>query len=70
MIAAWHEAPTSISAPTRRAYDGRQRRSSTSPRMLPRPNSAVTSAHERAPSYSWSISTGPTTKIDGSTTAW
>ena len=34
------------------------------------PNSAVTSAHDRAPSYSCSISTGPTTKIAGSTTAW
>ena len=50
MMAAWHDAPTSIRAPTRRAYAGRHISSSTSPRMLPIPKSAVITAHDRAPS--------------------
>ena len=54
MIAAWHDAPTSISAADAQGVASvASASSSTSPRMLPMPNSAVTSAHDRAPSYSW-----------------
>ena len=68
MNAAWQEAPTSIRPATRMAYVGRHRRNSRSPSMAPTPKQAVMTAQQRAPSSSRSISTGPITKIAGSTT--
>ena len=70
MKAAWQEAPTSIRLATRSANLGRQRRNSRSPSTQPTPKHAVIAAQDRAPSSSRSISTGPITKIEGSTTAW
>ena len=70
MNAAWQEAPTSISDATRSANRGRQRMSRMSPRTQPSPKPAVISAHDLAPSSSSVASTGPSTKIAGSTMTW
>ena len=70
MIAAWQLAPTSSRLATRSAKRGRQRSSSRSPSTQPAPKPALMSAQERAPSISCWASTGPMTKIEGSTTTW
>ena len=70
MNAAWQEAPMSIRAATRSANRGRQRSSSRSPSTQPSPKPAVISAQDFAPSISSAASTGPSTKIEGSTTTW
>ena len=69
MNAAWQDAPISISAATRSAKRGRQCSSRMSPRMDPMPKPAVMIAQSFAPPSSSFTSTGPSTKIAGSTIA-
>ena len=70
MNAAWQDAPISIRLATRSANRGFHRSSSRSPSTQPTPNPAVMIAHDFAPSISSAASTGPRTKIAGSTMTW
>ena len=70
MNAAWQDAPTSIRLATRIACRGRHFMNSRSPSTAPTPKQATITAQLRAPSSSRSMSTGPITKIDGSTIRW